>query len=60
LKKTKLAKKNIESVLDKAGLEREHKEEVEFLLGLIKVAAPYMPRGGFKKNSPGFLVNYFC
>ncbi len=59
IEEDEISEENIESVLDKAGLEREHKEEVEFLLGLIKVAAPYMPRGGFNKNSPGFLVNYF-
>ncbi len=50
---------NISAFFDKAGIDANNKDEIEFILKLIKSAAPYMPRGGFNKNNPGYLIDYF-
>jgi aspartate/methionine/tyrosine aminotransferase len=50
---------NLSAFIDTTGINEEEIGKVEFILKLIKVAAPYMPRGGFNKNNPGFLIKYF-
>ncbi|HPN37937.1 MAG TPA: aminotransferase class I/II-fold pyridoxal phosphate-dependent enzyme [Melioribacteraceae bacterium] len=60
INRDEISEENIEAVIDNTGYELKDKNDIEFLLKLIKSAAPYMARGGFNKNNPGYLVNYFA
>jgi aspartate/methionine/tyrosine aminotransferase len=42
------------------GRDAPDRAEVEFLLGLIRGSAPYLPRGGFLKSKPSELVRQFA
>ncbi len=54
-----LTENNIIEILDELNIPTESKFRVEFLLDLIKKSAPYTPRGGYVKNNPNYLINYF-
>jgi hypothetical protein len=59
IRKKDLTENDSEKLIEEAGWDTSEKEKVEFLKTLIKKSAPYMPRGGFNKKNPGFLVKYF-
>ena len=50
---------NLNSVLEEIEWDQSDRNKLEFLSGLIKRCAPYMPRGGFSKKNPNFLARYF-
>ncbi|PIW70467.1 MAG: hypothetical protein COW08_01685, partial [Ignavibacteriales bacterium CG12_big_fil_rev_8_21_14_0_65_30_8] len=50
---------NLDAIIEHLEWETKEKTKLEFLLDLIKKSAPYMPRGGFKKGEPSYLVKYF-
>ena len=54
-----LSEDNLEKIRDELGWGEEDKSKIQFFLDLIKKSAPYMPRGGFNKKSPNFLIKYF-
>lgn len=49
----------LNNIIDKLGIDDNKKPLVYLLLNLIKVASPYSPRGGFNKNNPPALINWF-
>ncbi len=59
IKKNNLDENDLDALIEEAGWDISEKEKAEFLRTLIKKSAPYMPRGGFNKKNPGFLINYF-
>jgi len=59
IRKNKLTENDIDALIEEAGWDESEKKKIEFLRTLIKKSAPYMPRGGFNKKNPGFLVKYF-
>ncbi|MGE5400214.1 MAG: aminotransferase class I/II-fold pyridoxal phosphate-dependent enzyme [Ignavibacteriales bacterium] len=50
---------NLKIIIDELGLSGDDTLKLEFFRDLIKNSAPYMPRGGFNRKSPNFLVEYF-
>jgi len=57
--KEELNENDLDAVLEHLEWEKEEKTKLEFFVQLIKKSAPYMPRGGFKKGEPGYVVKYF-
>ncbi|MFA6598277.1 MAG: aminotransferase class I/II-fold pyridoxal phosphate-dependent enzyme [Ignavibacteriaceae bacterium] len=57
--KDELNEDDLDAILEHLEWEKEEKTKLEFFIGLIKKSAPYMPRGGFKKGEPSYLVKYF-
>ncbi|MCX7797016.1 MAG: aminotransferase class I/II-fold pyridoxal phosphate-dependent enzyme [Melioribacter sp.] len=49
----------LEEIREELGWSKNEKGKLEFLTELIKKSAPYTPRGGFVRNNPHFVVNYF-
>ncbi len=58
-KNTELNEDNLDAIIEHLELEASEKTKIEFYLNLIKKSAPYMPRGGFKKGEPSYLVKFF-
>ncbi|PKL84324.1 MAG: hypothetical protein CVV24_00505 [Ignavibacteriae bacterium HGW-Ignavibacteriae-3] len=54
-----LSVNNPELIRTELGWDEKESVKLQLFLDLIKKSAPYMPRGGFNKKNPGFLVNYF-
>ncbi|PIQ08831.1 MAG: hypothetical protein COW71_09730 [Ignavibacteriales bacterium CG18_big_fil_WC_8_21_14_2_50_31_20] len=50
---------NLNAIFEHLEWENSDKPKLEFFKDLIKKSAPYMPRGGFKKGEPSYLVKYF-
>ncbi|MDR3609711.1 MAG: aminotransferase class I/II-fold pyridoxal phosphate-dependent enzyme [Ignavibacteriaceae bacterium] len=59
IKKKELTENDIPALIEEAGWKQQDITKLEFLRSLIKISAPYMPRGGFNKKNPNFLINYF-
>jgi aspartate/methionine/tyrosine aminotransferase len=59
IRKNELTENDLDALIEEAGWDNIEKEKAEFLRTLIIKSAPYMPRGGFNKKNPGFLVKYF-
>jgi len=56
--KENLTEDKLDLFLEELGWNNGEKTKLEFLLALIKKSAPYMPRGGFNKKDPNYLVKY--
>src|ERR1035437_5338759 len=50
---------NLDAIIEHLEWKYEDKTKLEFYINLINKSAPYMPRGGFKKEEPNYLVKYF-
>ena len=50
---------NLDAIIELLEWEHDEKTKLEFYINLINKSAPYMPRGGFKKGEPNYLVKYF-
>lgn len=50
---------DLDPIIEHLEWESSEKTKLAFFVDLIKRSAPYMPRGGFKKGEPSYLVNYF-
>ncbi len=50
---------NLNAFVEKLGSDDNNKPFMQLLLNLINVASPYSPRGGFNKNTPPYLINWF-
>ena len=59
IRRNDLTENDIDALIEEAGWDKSEREKAEFLRTLIIKSAPYMPRGGFNKKNPGFLVKYF-
>ncbi|MEI7811621.1 MAG: pyridoxal phosphate-dependent aminotransferase [Ignavibacteria bacterium] len=59
IRKKSLTEDNPGALAEESGLETSEQGKIEFLRALINNSAPYMPRGGFNKKNPGYLVSYF-
>ena len=59
IRKINLSEDDLDKIVDEIDWGIEDKTKLEFFVELIKKSAPYMPRGGFSKNNPDFLVKYF-
>ncbi|MEW6702186.1 MAG: hypothetical protein AB1298_05660, partial [Bacteroidota bacterium] len=59
INENKFTEDNLDDILKEVEWEKEERLKLEFLLSLIKNSAPYMPRGGYNKKNPNFLVKYF-
>jgi len=46
-----------DSIFNELNCEGNEKDKLNFLDALIKRSAPYLPRGGYQKNNPTFLIN---
>jgi len=58
IKNDTLTEDNLKAFIEELGVEENNLSKIEFISNLIKKSAPYMPRGGFNKNNPGYLINY--
>ena len=56
---TELTEEDLDKIREELGWAEEKKRTLQFFLDLIKKSAPYMPRGGYNKKNPGYLVNRF-
>ncbi len=54
-----LTETSLQKIREELGWEEEDNSKLQFFLDLIKKSAPYMPRGGFDKKNPNFLIKYF-
>jgi hypothetical protein len=59
IRKKELTENNLDDLIEEAGYNQGDKVKLEFFRSLIKKSAPYMPRGGFNKKNPNYLINYF-
>ncbi len=59
IKKETIFDTDLDKIIEELQLSKSELQKIEFIKSLIKVAAPYMPRGGFNKQNPNFLVKYF-
>jgi aspartate/methionine/tyrosine aminotransferase len=50
---------NQDAIIEQLEWQYEDKAKLEFYINLINKSAPYMPRGGYKKEEPNYLVKYF-
>ena len=50
---------NLDAIIEHLEWKCEDKTKLEFYINLINKSAPYMPRGGYKKEEPNYLVKYF-
>jgi aspartate/methionine/tyrosine aminotransferase len=50
---------DLDAIIEHLEWERNDKTKLEFFVNLINHSAPYMPRGGYKKGEPNYLVKYF-
>ena len=50
---------DLEAIIEHLEWNSDEKSKLEFYINLINQSAPYMPRGGFKKGEPNYLVKYF-
>jgi aspartate/methionine/tyrosine aminotransferase len=54
-----LSEENLDAIIDELGWNNGDKTNLEFFVRLIKNSAPYLPRGGYSKSKPNYLVKYF-
>lgn len=59
IEKEDLNETTFDAIIEELDWLPEDKTILEFFLNLIKKSAPYMPRGGFNKKNPNYLVKYF-
>ena len=59
IKNEDLTEDKLELFVEKLGHDKCDKTSLEFILNLIKKSAPYMPRGGFNKKDPNYLIKSF-
>jgi aspartate/methionine/tyrosine aminotransferase len=59
IRKKELTENNIDALIEATGCTPGDAVKLQFLRSLIKKSAPYMPRGGFNKKNPNYLINYF-
>ena len=50
---------NLDAIIEHLEWESNERTKLDFYINLINKSAPYMPRGGFKKGEPNYLVKYF-
>ena len=50
---------NLDAIIENLDWKSDEKTKLIFFVNLINNSAPYMPRGGFKKGEPNYLVKYF-
>jgi hypothetical protein len=59
IEREELNEKTKDEIFTELGWDENDRPKIDFFVDLIKNSSPYLPRGGYLKENPNFLVKYF-